>query len=197
VSLGVFALGMVSFGLYQRGLAMNDPARAKLILGMVAVVITLFVTLASDPVGGRLAGLVWRPDISLWAVLFAALITWQALVPSRILGATPFEFAGERSFSIYLIHPMAIFGLTPVNKGLYAALEPIIGTWAFIACAFLTVGVVILASMVAYRFVEVPGMHLGRLLIARLRAANEGRAGLVGAVLPIQGGTKALEGAAD
>ena len=117
VSLGVFALGMVAFHVYRRGLELSDTARRRLLLGLATVVIGLFAALASHRLN-PLAGLVWRPDIFIWAVLFTALIAWQALAPSRVLGAAPFEFAGERSFSIYLIHPMVIFGLTPVNKGL-------------------------------------------------------------------------------
>ena len=176
VSLGVFALGMVAFHVYRRGLELSDTARRRLLLGLATVVIGLFAALASHRLN-PLAGLVWRPDIFIWAVLFTALIAWQALAPSRVLGAAPFEFAGERSFSIYLIHPMVIFGLTPVNKGLYAVLEPTVGAWAFIACAMLTLGAVLVISMVAYRLIEVPGMHLGRLLITRLRAADSGNAG--------------------
>ena len=41
----------------------------------------------------------------------------------------------------------------------------------------LTLGAVLVISMVAYRLIEVPGMHLGRLLITRLRAADSGNAG--------------------
>lgn len=179
-SLGIFALGMVSFNLYQWGIDSSYAVRLRLIFSMAAVSLILFVALASDQFD-YFIGMASRPDILLWSLLFAALISWQALAPSRVLAATLFEFAGERSFSIYLVHPMVILFLAPANRGLYAVIEPISGAWAFIPCAFMTLSVVILASIITYRLIEVPGIHFGRLLIARCRIdVKVQRSGVVG-----------------
>jgi len=171
-SLGVFAAGILAFFAY-RALGRSPSDRtcgaplSAVNWGLVAVDVALFVGLAS-PLGAVLLS-AGRADILVWALLFGVVLVWQALFPLRPLASNAMEFVGERSYSIYLLHPMMIFWLTPVNQRLYAEVESFIGAWAFLACAALTLAVVIGGAALTYRIVEVPGINLGRILIAGAR----------------------------
>lgn len=110
-----------------------------------------------------------RADIFLWGLLFGAIVVWQALYPSRLLASKFMEFLGERSYSIYLIHPFVIYWLGSSNRILNQQASAIIGNWAFIANGIFTLIVVVLCAMLTYRFIEVPGIGLGKKLIARMK----------------------------
>ena len=165
-SLGIFALGVVAFKLHQTGWMADERARRRIVIASISSALLVFVPLVT-PMTASLSGVSWRPDVTLWAIGFASLIVWQSLSPSFILSAAFFEFLGERSFGIYLLHPLAIFALNPVNKVLYSACEAVIGAWAFVVCSLFTCAVVVLLSMFSYRLIEVPAINLGRYLIAR------------------------------
>ncbi len=171
-SLGVFAVGILAYWTYwslgklidNRG---GQVQASRIHWALVLLALTLFVALISD-IRDTLY-MAWRADIMVWSVLFGAVIVWQALFPSRPLASLCMEFLGERSYSIYLLHPMVIFWLTPINQRLYADISSSVGPWAFLPCAAITLGVVIGCSTVTHRCIEVPGINLGRMLISRTR----------------------------
>jgi len=82
------------------------------------------------------------------------------------------QWLGERSFSIYLLHPLTISQLTrhDVYSWVWQSLEPTIGAWAYLACVALTLTIVLALSAITYALIEKPGQNLGGAIIAALRA---------------------------
>jgi len=177
-SLGVFAIGILGFWAYRSlAGAVHDANAAtgalKVQAVLIGVVLCLFAWLVS-PLGNTLytAG---RADIMMWSLLFGVVIVWQALFPLRPLASAVMEFLGERSYSIYLLHPMVIFFLTPINERLYTAVASLAGAWAFVVCGAFTLSIVVACAAVTYRFIEVHGIQLGRLLVVRARGPQPGK----------------------
>lgn len=173
-SLGVFAVGALAFWVY-RSLRTTIERRGSdkvrwMRFALPAVCAALLAILVS-PLSNVLLS-AWRADILLWALLFGCVLVWQALFPWRALASAAMEFLGERSYSIYLLHPLAIFALTPLNRGLYAAASQAIGAWAFIPCAALTLAVVVGCAVLSYRLIEVPGIQAGRAVLRWARAPS-------------------------
>jgi peptidoglycan/LPS O-acetylase OafA/YrhL len=110
-----------------------------------------------------------RPDTLLWMTAMGAICAWQAVAPSYLLSLKPMQWLGERSFGIYLIHPLVVF--TCVRYGLYTAichfLVPI-GAWSYLACVVVTAAVVVPGAAFAYAAIEAPSQRIGRALIMRL-----------------------------
>ncbi|WP_204914378.1 acyltransferase family protein [Zestomonas insulae] len=113
-----------------------------------------------------------RLDIILWGIGFTGLVIWQTHYPSRVLANKAFEFLGERSFSIYLSHPVIIECLKGPLLSMYGAVAAYVGTYAFFPCAAFLLITVLLVSEVTYRLIEVPGIRLGRSLINRRKSAQ-------------------------
>jgi peptidoglycan/LPS O-acetylase OafA/YrhL len=105
----------------------------------------------------------------LFSVFFGGMAAWQALFPSRLLASNVMKFMGERSYSIYLLHPWIMFWLLPANQWIYGKLEVVTGSWAILANAVFTIAVTVACSIVTYHFIEKPGVECGRRLITRLR----------------------------
>jgi peptidoglycan/LPS O-acetylase OafA/YrhL len=82
------------------------------------------------------------------------------------------QWLGERSFSIYLLHPLAINELTrhDVYLWVWQSLEPTIGAWAYLPCVALTLTIVLSLSAVTYVLIEKPGQKLGAAIISAFRA---------------------------
>jgi peptidoglycan/LPS O-acetylase OafA/YrhL len=83
------------------------------------------------------------------------------------------QWLGERSFGIYLLHPLVIFSLmrAGVYVSIYQALK-LIGAWAYVPCAGLTAAIVLSAAAMTYRFIEMPGQRVGANLIRWLDNAR-------------------------
>lgn len=113
-----------------------------------------------------------RLDLIVWGIGLSALCVWQSLRPGYLIANRFFEFLGERSFSIYLLHPIIIVLTKPTLVSIYAALSPYLGASAFFVCAALVTGVILAVAECTYRLVEVPGIQLGRRLITLRRQAH-------------------------
>ncbi len=97
-----------------------------------------------------------QPDAVLWGLVFAALCAWQAAAPSRWLASAPMQWLGERSFSIYLLHPFVIFGL--MSSGAY---DTVSGAWGFFPCVVMTYAILLPTAGATYALIERPGQKLG------------------------------------
>ncbi len=113
-------------------------------------------------------------DIIFWSGFFGLLTLWQAARPLRWLASAPMQWLGERSFSIYLLHPLVIFMLIRhgVAAAIWQTLEPLIGSWAYMALAALAFAIVIPAAGLTYLLIEQPGQKLGSAIIAAIRSAT-------------------------
>jgi len=160
-SLVVFAAGIAAYHLWRALPAGRWAAVA------VAVVTLGLAALLLSPLRAGLLG-PWGVVVPLWSLCFAGLTVWQAAAPGLLLASRPMQFLGDRSYSIYLLHPLVIVLLKEPTRQLHAASTPLVGDWAFfVAGGFLTAAVVA-AATVTYALVEVPGIRLGRWLIGRL-----------------------------
>lgn len=110
-----------------------------------------------------------RGDLVLWGLILAALCLWQSAQPNFILAHGLLQYVGERSFSLYLVHPVAISFLKGFLFARYEELLPFIGPYAFFVCAMLLLAVLLILTELTYRLIEVPGIHLGRRLIVLKR----------------------------
>lgn len=160
-----FAMGIYVYRLSQR---FND---SRALMGGVVPLATLIIIgglLFLDL--GQLLKDDGRLDIIVWGIGLSALCLWQSVAPSIVIANKVFEYLVERSFSIYLLHPIVIWATMPKIAMTYEMFSSHIGAYAYFACAALVVGSVLICAEFTYRLVEVPGINLGRKLIAGRRA---------------------------
>lgn len=160
-----FAMGIYAYRLSQTFGDKRALMGGAVPLAALAIIGGLLFFDLGQPLkgGGRL-------DIVVWGVGLSALCLWQSVAPSIVIANKLFEYLGERSFSIYLLHPIVIAALLPVIARSYETFASHIGAYAYFACAALVVGAVLICAEFTYRLVEVPGINLGRKLIAGRRA---------------------------
>lgn len=111
----------------------------------------------------------WNGATILWGIGFATLCLWQSTHPSRWSANRIFEYLGERSYSIYLLHPMVIMLLKQPIQNIYAALTPHFGAYAFFVCAVLLLLPLLALTEATYRLIEIPGMGLGKKINSLIR----------------------------
>ncbi|MGY4531951.1 peptidoglycan/LPS O-acetylase OafA/YrhL [Pseudomonas sp. TE3786] len=156
-NLCFFTMGMFAYRVSQRLTADSAVIRWLIPTTAVSLLIALLVMgVAADlKYGGRL-------DIILWGLVFTLLVIWQAVAPIRLLANSFLQAVGERSFSIYLLHPIIIFYGKGMLVDIYAATSGYLSTYAYFVCAALTLLAVLAAAEITYRLIEVPGIELGR-----------------------------------
>jgi peptidoglycan/LPS O-acetylase OafA/YrhL len=112
-----------------------------------------------------------RLDIVIWGLGLMALCVWQSVSPSLLIANRICEYWGERSFSIYLLHPVIIYFSKAHLLKTYEVLKPYIGSYAFFVCAALIIALVLFFAEFSYRLIEVPGIRFGRKLITQWKHA--------------------------
>jgi peptidoglycan/LPS O-acetylase OafA/YrhL len=155
-----FALGMYAFRIASE---IGDNATA---MRQGVPVFTSVLLLALLLAGG---GTGWRPDKILWGFGFALLALWQSKWPIHWCANRLFEYLGERSYSIYLLHPIVIILLKLPLETVYGLLLPTLGAYAYFVCAVALLAPLLLLSEVTYRLVEIPAIRYGKQVSARLR----------------------------
>jgi peptidoglycan/LPS O-acetylase OafA/YrhL len=121
--------------------------------------VLLLVFMYYDPLSlhERRAGLYFAA----WSLPFALLCFSQALCPIRAIGSPSLRWLGDRSFSIYLLHPVVIELSRPLYKDAISTWS-VPPDWQYVFCAAMTFPVLLVASDISYRLVEAPGMRIGR-----------------------------------
>ena len=158
-NIAVFGLGALAYHLVKV-YSLNAFFRRAIVTGSIFSLIALTTIPSGYPLSAP------RLDILLWSISFGLLCMWQAIRPSHVLSGRPIQWIGERSYSIYLLHPLIVYQLW--YSGIYATIYSVfhyIGAWAYLVCVSLTISLVLPAAAVTYRFVEIPGQRLGALLI--------------------------------
>ena len=155
----VFILGMLCWLIFNRfiiGREHSPAVGAALILGSLWAYHALL--------NGALN--VGFADPYYWqAIIYSALLLGLAILPTPIFINRLSLFAGKISYSIYLLHPPIIWFLNPVYQRIYGRGLPV--SASFLLCLAVTLAIVLPASVMAYRWVEAPGMKLGKQLLAR------------------------------
>jgi peptidoglycan/LPS O-acetylase OafA/YrhL len=101
-------------------------------------------------------------------VIWVMLAIGLALNPVRLVVNRVTAFLGTIGFSLYLNHPLLVYALIrPYRR---------IGAWftnpsvSFLVCILLTLAILVPMSALTYRFIEQPGIRLGKRLVRRLSA---------------------------
>ena len=157
-----FALGMYAFRVAQEADRNSNGMRLG-VAGLASLLLLLLF--AGRPLG-------WHSDIVLWGIAFAALTLWQSRWPSGWCANRVFEYVGERSYSVYLLHPVMIALLKSPIQSLYGMLQPMLGAYAFFFCALVVLVPLLLVAELSYRLIEIPGIRYGRRINSRIRAGQ-------------------------
>lgn len=105
-----------------------------------------------------------RVDLVIFGLLFGLLCLWQRARPVKLIANRVFEFLGERSYSVYLLHPVVLFYMKTELVMLADGLRPAIGDSVYFVCALVVLMVVIPCAELTYRFIEIPGIRFGKKL---------------------------------
>lgn len=160
-----FAMGFYAYRVSQ---SYKESLLIKKIIPFLAVIIIgglMFFDLGTYFRGNG------RWDIVVWSLGLMALCIWQSVSPSLLIANKFLEYLGERSFSIYLIHPVIIFYGKAYIVKTYETFQPHFGSYAFFVCAILITVLILSVAEFTYRFIEVPGISFGRKLITQRRLA--------------------------
>jgi peptidoglycan/LPS O-acetylase OafA/YrhL len=111
----------------------------------------------------------FRGDKIIWGIGFAALALWQCKWPARWSANRVCEYLGERSYSLYLLHPVVIILLKPVLQETYNQTSPWLGSYAYFVCATLLLLLLLVAAEASYRLIELPGIRFGQRIISKIR----------------------------
>ncbi|MGE0862220.1 MAG: acyltransferase family protein [Gammaproteobacteria bacterium] len=140
--------------------------------GVGTIATVLMVVAFADPLY-----LQWRsPGIyfALWAAAFAAICLWQSLWPAAPLRSALMQWLGDRSFSIYLLHPIILVLGEPAYGNLAARLGAGGGA-SYLVCLVVSLPMLFLCAELSYRLVETPGIALGRWIAKRLASSRARR----------------------
>jgi peptidoglycan/LPS O-acetylase OafA/YrhL len=132
--------------------------------GQLALAFGVLLSMLFSTTGSAVAS-----ERSLFRVLglpFGVLCLWQALYPSKLMRARPMQWLADRSFSIYLLHPIVIEVLRRGYEYLRNHGIPDEG-WLYFTCLAMGLCGLLVAAHITYRFVELPGIAAGRRIAAR------------------------------
>lgn len=159
---GFFCAGVVGYFLYWRRNVYARLMDNKIFYNLISIIsIFLMILMIFLPTGTLIN--FGRSDILIWAIAFGLLSSGQAACPWSILNNRPMFFLGERSFSIYLFHPLVIYLMKPIYLYLYLLINN--PGLAFIACVVITILILIPIITISYTFIESPGIKFGKKLI--------------------------------
>ena len=167
-NLPAFAAGLFAYRVFMALDA--KPRRAVANAGLAAAFVLLLALAVTDPLE-----LHWRASglyFAAWALPFAVLCLWQALYPGRLMRMSPTQWLADRSFSVYLLHPVVLAVLRRGYELLVAWGVPN-GTWLYPGCVVGALFALLAAAEITYRCVELPGIALGRRIAARINAAGK------------------------
>jgi peptidoglycan/LPS O-acetylase OafA/YrhL len=174
IGLGCFFSGIITYRLYARFKDLNLPPGWATLLEALGLITVYLAVTYSEP----------SQNISL-SLLFCVIIgifAFEAGWLSTLLRTAPFKWAGVLSFSIYMTHTLVLFVVTislmalakitglPLLIDLPGDLPGVVIRYIDTGSMFLdnlvmgvSVVLVLLLSMLTYRYIELPGIELGKL----------------------------------
>jgi peptidoglycan/LPS O-acetylase OafA/YrhL len=164
-NLFFFVIGICAFKL--KNTFTRESIALRFLIPLIAVVIVgvLLLSEMDKPLRSNSG----RLDLLVWGIGFGALCIWQSIRPGFWSANKIFRYVGERSYSMYLLHPVIIVFLKGYIIKFYVCLVPYVGAYAFFICSIIVLGIVLIVAEIAYRTIEVPGIKLGRTFIGRLQ----------------------------
>lgn len=157
--LPTFLSGVMAFLIWRKtGFTQNTTLGVILLLITLASMLTLICVPSVYLLLSLFSGV--RMDLYIWSILFMMLILSISICPNRFMVNNLSTGMGRISFSLYLWHPLVIILL--INP--YAKISQALGAglWNFLACTFITIGIVSLIAIFSFRFIEAPGMKFGK-----------------------------------
>lgn len=167
-NLPAFAAGLFAYRVFM---ALDVRPRREVASAGFAVAFALLLALAIvDPLE-----LHWRASglyFAVWGLPFAVLCLWQALYPGGLMRTRFAQWLADRSFSIYLLHPVVLVVLRRDYPlvGFWGVPD---GGWLYPACVAGAIFALLAAAEITYRCVELPGIAAGRRIAARINAAGK------------------------
>jgi len=112
----------------------------------------------------------WLPNVFgnpyyMQAVAYGLIFAGLSMSPWRLLVNRFTSFLGKVSYSLYLLHPTAVYLLVPVYRRIHEQQSDL--TVAFLVCTLLTFTILLPLSWLSYRWIELPGIRLGKRVEAR------------------------------
>jgi len=142
-----FVSGLLGFLLIRGLLVKKELLQKRLVKGIGLGLMVFAIVLACI--------LLWVwPLYHMWGVVFGCLIIGLVLYPSRVLVNRPIKFIGDRSYSIYLLHPFLILLSSPIYSGISSWIGNI--GISFLISFIYTFTLVLGLSVITYRFIEQP-----------------------------------------
>lgn len=165
-NLTPFCAGLFAYGLYQRLESGGRIPRNRQLLIIVFISSLAFSFL--DPL--NLHAIIPGLYFASWSIPFSSLCLWQSLYPSRVLQRGAIQWLADRSFSIYLLHPVVIEYCKPVYKylGTSASLD---SGWLYAASMVVTLLVLLVLANVTFLLIELPGIEFGRHCVSISRSS--------------------------
>lgn len=159
--LPVFGIGMVAFDVARRT---HELPNARDIGGaLVALSILAYAAIIAGylPAASNIYG---------QGICYALLLVGLSLNPVGLYVNPLTRFYGRISYSVYLLHPPIVYALSPAYRWIYAARIGKSDAVSFWLSIGLTLAIVTPLAMLTYRFIEAPGIELGKRLIKRAQA---------------------------
>jgi peptidoglycan/LPS O-acetylase OafA/YrhL len=151
-NLPLFAFGMFSFYLLRM------PFMQKLNIKVVGIFLVGTALLFYDYFLNGMLNIL--DPYYIRGVILTALVVGLALNPLKIVVNKITTFLGKISYSMYLCHPPLIVLLNPLYQHIYILQIPLL--LKFLLCAGVTITLLVGVSFITYRFIEKPGISLGK-----------------------------------
>jgi peptidoglycan/LPS O-acetylase OafA/YrhL len=157
--LPFFMAGLGGYRIWQH-IGFSQSRAGWILLG-VSLLTGLVIGSNIVPVLNNLPGPI---RFDLWALIFGMLILSVCLVSFAPLEHPMLRRCGELSFSLYLLHPIIMSALVKLQLVGWLSSKFASEWLVFTFAGLITLGLLWGASNITYRFVEVPGIALGRRL---------------------------------
>jgi Predicted acyltransferases len=159
-----FALGMLAFSVYST--LKEHPASRQIGTALLACGVLGIGLLIQSPYRfGVLQANQWP------SFFYALILVGLGLCPFSAIVNRVTTFYGKICYSTYLLHVPVLLVLEPAYRWIYAHGPGVPVNFA--VCLVLTVAAVTGVAVVSYRYIEQPGLELGRAIKARLFAKGE------------------------
>lgn len=166
--LPFFVGGVAAFRLWQ---AMRFAPMTGLGWGLlVASGLLALIVATSDCLYSALVGFGFERGI--WAIVFAMLLLSACHARNPVLVSGSLRNLGKLSFSLYLLHPMIMAALIKLDFRIWITQLTDVTMVNFLIAAFFAIGLVWMFSSLSFRFVEAPGIELGKRLTQRFQESE-------------------------
>jgi peptidoglycan/LPS O-acetylase OafA/YrhL len=162
--LPIFAFGAVCFFIVRDRLLAHGEDRDRA-MGLLLILLGVYVTVAFS--AKWISTGIFGGQRYVWpAIYFSLLLVGLSLNPLKLLVNRFTRFLGAISYSLYLAHAPIILILRPVYARITDAVTSV--PLAYVACAVVTFAAVLPVAYLTYRFIELPGIKLGKAFYARV-----------------------------